>query len=146
MKKFLFRMETLLKVRTAREGGLKRNLEHTTQKWNQIKEREKMLLAQISALMDEMHTKRQEGKLDLQETYTQILDHLNSSLIQVQQSLMAQERQMEEHKEQLKQGILERKVIEKIKEKHYAGWRTQQVKIEGALLDEISYQKSADSN
>lgn len=143
MKKFIFRLETLLKIRSVREGTLKRDLEQAHQKWDHVKEREKMLQAQIAALMEEMQKKREEGKLDLQETYHQILDHLQNSLTQTQHNLWGQQSQIEEHKKRLQQAIQERKVIEKIKEKHYDGWRTRETQTEEALFDEISCQKSA---
>lgn len=138
MKKFFFRLETLISVRRARESALKREFEHATQRWDQFKEKEKMLHTQINALMEEMHKKRVEGKLHLQETYSQILEHLNVSLSQVQQTVNAHSKQLEEQKGRLKQAIQERKIVEKIKEKHYNHWRQQDAQSEGALLDEIA--------
>lgn len=142
MKKFIFRLEMLLKIRKASEGSLKRDLEHANRKMNQVKERERVLQTQISTLMDEMQKKRAEGKLTLQETYMQILEHLNTSLKNTQQNFSAQERQIEEQKERLMHAIRQRKVIEKIQEKHYAGWQNQESQTEGALVDEISCQKT----
>lgn len=120
---------------------MRREAEQANQKWSKNKEKEKMLQSQIDSLMEEIHKKRARGKLDLQETYTQILEHLRISLVQVQQNLWAQERQIEEQKERLQLAIQERKVIEKIKEKHYAGWHSRDSQSEGALLDEISLKK-----
>lgn len=145
MKKFFFRLETLLKIRRAHEGTIKRELEHINQKLGQAKEKERMLQTQIHSLTEEMRKRREEGKLDLQETYHQILEHLTSSLAVLQQNLLAQQKQVEEQQERLKQAVLERKVIEKIKEKHYAGWLSRHSQSEGALLDEIALKKPADS-
>jgi flagellar protein FliJ len=141
MKAFFFRLETLLAVRRSREKALKRELEHTNGKLSQIQEKEKMLQAQIGSLIEEMRKKQVEGKLSLRQTYSQILEHLNATLAQVQHNLVAQKRQMEEQKGRLKQAIRERKVIEKIKEKHYASWRMRELQSEGALLDEIALKK-----
>jgi flagellar protein FliJ len=145
MKKFFFRLETLLTVRRAQERRLKRDLEQANQKWSEAKERERMLHTQIDALIEEMHRKRLEGKLDLQETYSQILTHLNSCLTQIEQSLIAQQRQIEEQKQRLKQAVQQRKVIEKIKEKHYAGWRMRAEQSEGVLLDALAHKKPSDT-
>lgn len=142
MKKFIFRLETLLRIRRAREGTLKRDLEHAHQKWCQTQEQEQMLQAQIGALMDEIHKRRAEGKFDLEETYSQILEHLNTSLSLNEQSLAANQKAYEEQQGRLKLAIQERKVIEKIKEKHYTSWRTSEVQTEGALLDEIGCHKA----
>jgi flagellar protein FliJ len=141
MRKFFFRLETLLKVRKVREKAMTRELDYTRQKWSEGKEKEKLLLTQIASLMEEMQKKRQKGEWNLQETYTQILEHLNRSLTQLQENLSAQSRQIEEQKQRLKNAIQERKVIEKIKEKHYAGWRSQQAQTEGTLLDEFGLKK-----
>jgi flagellar FliJ protein len=146
MKKFIFRLETLLKMRSVRESALKRDLEHAHQKWNQVKEREKMLQAQIIALSDDMKKKREDGQLALQETYLQILGHLQTSLTQTQHNLWGQQSQVEEYKKRLQQALQERKIIEKIKEKHYASWHSQESQIEEAMLDELACQRSADSH
>jgi flagellar protein FliJ len=146
MKKFIFRLEILLKLRKANEGTLKRELEHTLQKLNQAKGREKTLQSQIDALVEEIAKKRREGKLDLQETYSQILDHLNQTFRQENQNIAAIEKQIDQQRGVLSQAVLQRKVIEKIKEKHYTGWRNKQSQTEETLLDEISFHGKTDSN
>ncbi len=143
MKKFFFRLETLLRVRKTREGRVKRDLAHANQKWSHVKEKEKTLQSQMHALMQEIQTKREEGKLLLQETYNQILDHLNTSLHQVQQSLLTQSKHIQVHQEHLKRAVQERKVIEKIQEKHYTSWRTRLSQTEGDVLDEIGLSQSS---
>lgn len=143
MKKFFFRLETLLKVRKAHEGKIKRELARANQKWSELKEKERTLEGQIASLMEEIRKKREEGNIALHETYTQILDHLNASLSQVLQGAAGHQKQIVELQERLKQAVQERKVIEKIREKHYAGWRIQGEQIEGALLDEINLKKSS---
>lgn len=145
MKKFFFRLEKLLTLRKAKEQIIKRELEHAHQKCIQIQEKEQMLQSQISLLIEEMHKKRLEGKLRLQETYCQILEHLNKALVQVQYNLQAQQGQLQEQKARFKHAIQERKIIEKIKENQYAGWRTRESLSEGALLDEIALKKSIDT-
>lgn len=144
MKKFFFRLETLLKIRKAHEGTIKRELEQLIQKRSQMKEKERMLEGQMKALMEDMSLKRSRGEFSLEETYNQILEHLQSSLLQLQQTLFSAQKQVEEHQERLAQAIQERKVIEKIKEKHYAGWLSRQFQSEGALVDELALKKSPD--
>ena len=143
MKKFIFRLETLLKIRKTREGTLKRDLEYVHQKWLQSKTHELTLKTQIGNLMEEIHKRRLEGNLDLQDTYSQILDHLNATLKVAQQSLAAEQKRVEVQQTCLKQAIQERKIIEKIKEKHYSDWRTSEIQTEEALLDEIGCPKQA---
>lgn len=142
MKKFFFRLETLLKIRKVREGSIMRDLAHSRNKMNHIEEKEQTLKKQIRTLMDEIQAKRDEKKLTLEETYQQILAHLNTSLEQVQAALLAQTRQLEVHQENLKRAIQERKVIEKIKEKHYATWHNRISEKEGDLIDEIGLNHS----
>jgi flagellar export protein FliJ len=138
MKKFLFRFETVLSVRRARESVIRREFEHANQKFNQLKEQEKTLQQQIDSLINEIHLRRMLKKSDLQETYSHILEQLNHSLAQVKQNLLIQEKQIEEQQARLKRAHLERKMIEKIKEKHYAGWRMRKTRSEGALLDDLA--------
>lgn len=104
---------------------MQRDLAYTQQKWNQLKEKEESIDKQIASLLVEIRKKREQKEYGLQETYAQLLEHLNTSLSQVKESLDMQGRQVEEKQEQLKEMIQERKVIEKIKEKQYTQWRTQ---------------------
>jgi flagellar protein FliJ len=136
MKKFIFRLETLLQVRKAREGRMQRELAYTQQKWAQLKEKLESVESQIGALLEEIRIKREQKEHGLEETYSQLLSHLNASFSQVEELLKLQEKQVEEKREQLKRMVRERKVIEKIKEKHYAQWRVQVEHSEGSLLDE----------
>ena len=143
MKKFIFRLETLLRIRKAREGTLKRDLEYAHQKWLQSKSHEVTLQTQIGTLMDEMQKRRLEGNFDLQDTYSQILDHLSAALFAAQQNLSAEQKRLEVQQACLKLAIQQRKIIEKIKEKHYSDWRTSEIQTEEALLDEIGCHKQA---
>ncbi len=136
MKKFFFRLETLLKVRKVREGRMQRELAYTQQKWTQLKEKHATIETQIAALMDEIRKKRQEKEHGLEETYSQLLDHLNTSSEQAGEAVQMQFKQVEEKRKQLNRMIQERKVIEKIKEKHYTQWRVSVEQSEGSLLDE----------
>lgn len=138
MKRFFFRLEKLWQLRKAGEGRIQRELGWAMQNLDQWQEKEAMLKRQTASLMVEIQKKREKGDYTLQETYTQILDHLNTSLSQVQQTLLGQSKQIEEQQERLKRAIQERAVIEKIKEKHYAQWKANEEKMEGALLDEMS--------
>lgn len=141
MKKFIFKLEALLAARHAREGSLKREMEHAHQKWHQAKEQERMLLGQITTLREEIQQKRSSGCFELQETYAQILDNLQGALQQAQRSALQLQKGVMEQKERLKEAILERKVVEKIREKHYAEWRTREARSEGAFLDDFALKK-----
>lgn len=143
MKKFIFRLETLLRIRRAREGTLKRDLEYAHQKWSQSKSHETTLQNQIETLVFEMQKRRLEGNFDLQETYSQILDHLSTALNTAQQNLASYQKNVNAQQECLKMAIQERKIIEKIKEKHYTNWRASEIQTEEALLDEIGCHKQA---
>lgn len=142
MKKFFFRLDTLLNVRKVREGRVQRELTYTQQKWMQLKEKEETIDKQIWSLREEMRKKKEQKEHGLHETYSQLLEHLNHTHDQVKEALYIQFKQVEEKKEQLKQMAQGRKVIEKIKEKHYAQWRISAEQSEGALLDEVALQQS----
>ncbi len=142
MKKFFFRLETLLKVRKAREGRMQRDVAYAQKKWVQLQEKEETIKKQMSALMEEISLKRKQNDHGLQDTYSQLLDHLKSSLAHVAEALEMQSKLVEEKQEQLKQMIQERKVIEKIKEKHYTQWRVHAEQTEGAILDEATLNHS----
>jgi flagellar protein FliJ len=144
MKKFFFRLETVLIIRRTREAELKIELEYTHQKLKQYKQKEQDLQNQIGLLIEEIHAKELVERLNRQETYSPLLEHLETLLREVQYNLLAQQKQLEEQKMRLKHAIQERKIIEKIKEKHYNGWRKRESQSEGALLDEIALKKPYD--
>ncbi len=131
-------MERLLRVRQTHEISMKRDLEGATQKLKLSQEKEKTLQNQIQQLDEEMQKGRLEGRMKLHDTYAQILAHLNEALAQVQNALTAQNKIIEEQKERLKQAVQERKLIEKIKEKHYASWASDTEREEGASNDEFA--------
>lgn len=138
MKKFLFRLETVLKVRKAKEGRMERELSFSLQKLSQWLEKEAMAEKQIASLMDALRKKREEKDRSLEETYQQILEHLSDNLKQVKSTIVAQQTQIRMQEERLKQAVQERKIVEKIKEKHYASWRVQAEQSDGALIDELA--------
>lgn len=124
MRKFFFRLETLLKVRKANEGRMQRELAYAQRKLIELAEQEDTVDKQITALLAEIRLKRQKNEHGLHETYTQLLEHLGTNLLQVQEGKEQQEAVVEERLMQLKECATARKVIEKIKEKHYSEWRT----------------------
>ncbi|MFZ0565759.1 MAG: flagellar export protein FliJ [Chlamydiales bacterium] len=138
MKKSFFRLDTLLKMRKAHVSHIQRELAYSKQKFNQWEEKKRTLEQQITSLIDEMRQKRREKNHGFQETYAQILEHLNLSFEQAKHTLAAQEKQIQMQQERLKQAIQQRKLVEKIKEKHYAQWRVQTHQNEEALLDEVA--------
>lgn len=143
MKAFFFRLETLLKVRHANVTRLQREYAYLLQKLREWKEKEKTLIQQIEGLMEEIRQQRTEKKRHLEETYRQILDHLNHSLANVQQVMTVQEKQLLNFQERLSGAIQARKVIEKIREKHYTQWKVQQLRVDDA--EEIARPPSSHS-
>jgi flagellar protein FliJ len=137
MKKFIFRLEALLKLRKTGEWNLKRDLESAFQKVRQSEEQRETLQNQMATLMQEIQIKRIKGEFDLEEIYAQILGHLSSSLKTVGLNLTGQQKNVEELQKRLKLLVQGRKIIEKIREKHYTHWHVEQVQAEGALLDEV---------
>lgn len=138
MKKFLFRLETVLKVRKAKEGRMERELSFSLQKLSHWLEKEAVAEKQIASLMEALRKKREEKDRSLEETYQQILEHLSDNLKQVKNTIVAQQTQIKMQEERLKQAVQERKIVEKIKEKHYASWQVQTEQSDGALSDELA--------
>ncbi len=94
---------------------MQRDTAYADQKLSQRREKEEMLDGQISSLMEEIRQKREQGDHSLQETYAQILDHLETSLVQVRQTINAQEKVIDEHRERLKQAVKNEKLSKRSK-------------------------------
>ena len=138
MKKFFFRLETPPRVRKLREGRIERDLKIAERKLSQVREKKETLEQQIASLIEEISEKRKTQDLALEETYNQILDHLTLSLNQVKNEYAGQEKQVAEHRERVKQAVCERKLIEKLKDRHRSEWRADAEKSEEEDLDEIA--------
>ncbi|NGX60766.1 MAG: hypothetical protein K940chlam9_00234 [Chlamydiae bacterium] len=142
MKRFIFRLETLLKVRKAREGKIQRELSYAQQKLGGWQEKKMTLENQIAGLTAEIQKKREIGEIKLQETYNQILDHLNTNLSQVSHTLDAQNRQIAEMEARLTGAARQRKFVEKVKEKQYSQWEEtteKQMMLNEAPFSQASY-------
>ncbi|MEZ5315179.1 MAG: flagellar export protein FliJ [Chlamydiales bacterium] len=136
MKKFFFRLETLLKLHKTRERRTQRELAYMEQKQTSLQAKSVSLEKQMAALIKEITIKRKAKEYGLEETYSQLLHYLNTSFSQTQEVLSLQDKQITEKKEQLKKMVQGRKIIEKIKENHYTDWRVEIEQREESLLDE----------
>ena len=127
--RFRFSLETVLKVRGLREEQAKlqvalaeKELERSRLALEQTKERRRQLVADLDSGVKEWTPQ----EFSLFKAY---LEHLKITLDDLQNRIAEQIADLQEKREVLKQRYQERRLLEKLKEKHYAIFRREMRKL-----------------
>lgn len=141
MKKFTFRLETLLKVRIMQEEEAQIKLSQATQSYLIEKEKEDTLLLAQENTINEFRIKQYEVlTVETLKNYHFFLDKIKEELfLQLKRTQAAAEYRMECLKE-LEDAVKNRKLVEKLKEKQWLEYQEQALREEQILLDEIGIQ------
>jgi flagellar FliJ protein len=126
--RFRFSLETVLKVRGLREEQAKaevaraqQELERTRRALVETQELRSRLLRELSA------GKREWTPQDF-NIFKAYLDHLKTSVEGLQQRILDQEEEVQEKKEILKKRYQERRLLEQLRQKHFAIYRRELMK------------------
>jgi flagellar FliJ protein len=118
--RFRFSLETVLKVRGLREEQAKlevalaeQELERSRQALEQTRERRRQLVADLDSGVKEW-TPQDFG------IFKSYLEHLKITVDDLQQRIEEQKKDVQQKKEVLKQRYQERRLLERLREKHYA--------------------------
>jgi flagellar export protein FliJ len=127
--RFRFSLETVLKVRGLREEQAKlqvalaeKELERTHQALDQTRERRRKLVADLDSGVKEWTPQ----DFSIFKTY---LEHLKITVDDLQKRIGEQETEVQQKREVLKQRYQERRLLEKLREKHYAHFRREMRKL-----------------
>lgn len=137
MKKFLFRLEALLRVRTIHEALMQKELSLVQQKLSELNLEKELISKQITELLDSIRDKRDRKELFLCDAYYNLLGHLQESLVHLNGQIDNQAKMEEEKKEDLRLLVNKRKVLEKIEKKQYTEWLRSSHTKEELLNDSI---------
>lgn len=138
MKKFIFRLETLLKVRIRQEEEAQFKLAQATQSYLREREKENVLvLAQESTINDFRNKQHEVLTVETLKNYHYFIDKIKEELfLQVKRTQAAADYRIECLKN-LEETIKNRKLVEKLKEKQWTEYQEQALGDEQILLDEI---------
>lgn len=142
MKKFRFKLDTLLSVR-------EREVECSSQRLAQANERllsevakQKELEKEQGAIEDSLRFTADQ-KIQAREVVEnlQYIDLLKKKICMKQEQVNYREKIVRQAAEKATEALQERKAIEKLKEKRYGQWKKRQVDLENADLDELATER-----
>lgn len=138
MGKFVFRMQTLLNVKTQMENSLKNELGKAVQELERQKNILTELLLEREEYIESVNNKSTEGivvgKLREYNTY---ITYLNDKARQQKENIKLAQNNVDKYREQLIKAMKEKEMLEKLKEKKYEEYMKEQLKEEQKLNDEI---------
>lgn len=139
MKKFKFKLETVLKVRTRLEDLRKRELRQAElrleEALRQLKRRQAEI-AETTAMYQE-NLQKQRLDLNLATYYHNYLTKLNQLLAEDYVRIERCNEDLAKARQNLIEAIKEKKIVEKLKEKAYEEYKSAELKQETEFLDEL---------
>jgi len=127
--RFRFSLETVLKVRGLREEQAKWEVARAQQEL----ERSRRALVQTqdirSKLLEELQAGEKEWTTQDFRIFKGYLEHLKSSVEGLKQKIAEQEVELQEKNEILKQRYQERRLLEQLRQKQYARFRREMMKV-----------------
>jgi flagellar export protein FliJ len=126
--RFRFSLETVLKVRGLREEQAKAEVARAQQEL----ERSRRALTETQELRSKLLKELQKGAKEWTPQdfliFRSYLDHLKTAVEGFKQRIIEQEAGVQEKKEILKQRYQERRLLEQLRQKHYAKFRRELMK------------------
>ncbi|HOJ77337.1 MAG TPA: flagellar export protein FliJ [Bacillota bacterium] len=139
MKKFKFKLETVLKVRTRLEDLRKRELRQAElrleEALRQLKRRQAEI-AETTAMYQE-NLQKQRLDLNLATYYHNYLNKLNQLLVEDYARIDRCNEDLAKARQNLIEATKEKKIVEKLKEKAYEEYKSAELKQETEFLDEL---------
>jgi flagellar FliJ protein len=126
--RFRFSLETVLKVRGLREEQAKAEVARAQQELERSRRALKETQELRSRLLNELQSSAKEWTPQDFLIFRSYLDHLKTALEGFKQLIIDQEAALQEKKEILKQRYQERRLLEQVRQKHYAKFRRELMK------------------
>lgn len=139
MPKFVFPLETLLTQRRRQEQECQRLLAVEMQLMADLNRRLKELDDRLTAANDDMRNNRLIGPVDLAflAGHRRFVLAVQRQALTLVPEIRAQQQKVNTAQRALTDAAVQRKVIEKLREKQFERWHAEQAKKEAAELDEV---------
>lgn len=137
MKRFEFRLERLLQLRTSAERQQARMLSKSLQ----TEEHKRRALAEVVARHEEAQRQLERHGKALAGTLVNLVWTLDAFATQEQvasEELRNATRQVGVERERFRQAHQERRVLERLRERRRVGWETAGMREEQAMMDEVA--------
>ncbi len=146
MKKFAFRLESVLNLKTQMEDNAKNNLARATKELENQKEYLKDLRNVNNKSMNSLTEEVDEGiPVYRVQIYNNYLSLMKEKIANQKEKVNVAERNVDKNREHLIKAMQERKVLDKLKEKKYDEYAKDQLKEEQLGIDELNSYNFKDS-
>lgn len=142
MARFVFKLEAVLRQRQQIEQQKLRDLAVRQQALVALQQDLLALQSQAQTATQDLRENRLVGPINLSylSSHRRFMMSMGRQAAALAQKISQAQKQVDEARLVLAEAAKNRKAIEKLKEKHHEGWRQEQAKKEGALLDEVGMQ------
>lgn len=142
-KRFVFRFETMLKLRQQREDHHKRIVAERVRQITAARQQIASLQGQIQQEMEAMRIAQEPGIIDLQQTvrHRHWLGRLHRMQLETQAAVQALEAKLAQERAELAEAAKQRRVLEKLKERQAERYRKEMERRETLQLDEMATQR-----
>lgn len=137
MAKFIFKLQSVLNLRRQKEDNIKNELGIAIQRL----EKEKRSLSELENTLDatvrEFNEKTRKTTVHELIEYNEYLSLLNSRIKSQKDNVNNAAQYVDKVREELVKAVKDRKILEKLKERHYEEFLLEQKKLEQKTNDEI---------
>ncbi len=137
MAKFIFKLQSVLNLRKQKEDNIKNELGIAIQRLEQEKRRLSELENTLDATVREFNEKTRKTTVHELIEYNEYLSLLNSRIKSQKDNVNNAAQYVDKVREELVKAVKDRKILEKLKERHYEEFLLKQKKLEQKTNDEI---------
>ncbi|HOA55435.1 MAG: flagellar export protein FliJ [Acetivibrionales bacterium] len=137
MAKFIFKLQSVLNLRKQKEDNIKNELGIAIQRLEQEKRRLSELENTLDATVREFNEKTRKTTVHELIEYNEYLSLLNSRIKSQKDNVNNAAQYVDKVREELVKAVKDRKILEKLKERHYEEFLLEQKKLEQKTNDEI---------
>jgi flagellar FliJ protein len=142
--KFVFKLEGVLRQRVYAERECQRALAALRQQMSDLQEQLRMLNGSVQSANEDVRANHLTGKLDMNflAAHRRYLVAVQRQGMELAQRMALLQRQVDTAQQALAEAAMQRKVIEKLREKQLERWKSEESRKEMAALDEVAMQLS----
>jgi len=139
-KRFVFRFETMLKIRRQREDEHKRIVASRTREINRVRDQMASLDRQIHDELGAIRAGQEPGTIDMQQVirHRHWLGRLHKAVLDSQARLRFLEAHLAQERAALVEAAKNRRVLDKLKERRWERYRKEQDRLETRSADDLT--------
>lgn len=144
MAKFVFQLEAVLRRRLHQEQEKQRLLADAEAEMVRLQMQLNQLDGSVQTSLDDLRNNRLIGKLDMRflASHRRFMSAVRQEAMGVVQAMDRQQVKVDEAHRELADAAVQRKMMEKLRDKHHERWRANEVRKECHADDEVATQLS----